>query len=298
MVQTAPDSNSLIESLGDTITDVLQGFIERIRPKDKRYAPFLPFADTVTVPGQAGFGVMCLKGPTRGRFWYVRKLRISGLTPTGASSTNEWTFSAATDTLTTTISNGGLLQSISFIYTTDAVVANRTIVVTITEANNRTLYQVASPFAQAASLSVEYSLAPNLPATANGNPVSVTMPLPANLVIPPGGHIVITVQNGDPGDTITNGTAILGSSSRADVFICPDDLRGLPSLAQCPITSWRDQITTIPQVNSYGVGELRVGPQEQLWVAVTNGAIVAQSFAASCEAYEWPDVDENVEWVL
>lgn len=299
MVQTKPDETNIFEALGGTITDSLKGFIDKITPKEKRYAPFLPFADTVTCAQQGGFGVMCLKGPTRGRFWYVRKLRISGVSVLGASSNNEWTFSGASNgTANPVISNGGVLQSVSFIYNTSAVVANRVVVFTITEANNRVLYQVVSPFGQPASTSTEYSLGPGLTLSANGSPPSVTMPIPAGIVIPPGGKILITAQSSDVGDTISGGTVLLNGSTRADVFICPDDLRTNTALSQCPITSWRDQLTTIPSVTSYGVGELRVGPQEQLWIAVSNGAIAAQTFVASCEAYEWPDVDETTEWVM
>lgn len=299
MVQTKPDETNLFEALGGTITDSLKGFIDKITPKEKRYAPFLPYADSISLAGQGGFGVMCLKGPTRGRFWYVRKLRISGVSPIGASSNNEWTFSGgANGTATAVITNGGTLQSISFIYNASAAVANRTVVVSILEANNRVLYQVVAPLNITAGQSIEFSLAPGIALSANGSPPSVTMPIPANLVIPPGGKIQVTAQSADVGDTISNGTALLSGSTRADVFVCPDDIRSAATLAQCPITSWRDQLTTIPQVQSYGVGELRVGPQEQLWVAVSNGAIGIQNFVASAEAYEWPDIDEHTEWVL
>lgn len=297
MTDTGVETTSFMGDLVDNIEERIARIIERITPKEKRYPPFLQFADAVTAAQQGGVAVLCLKGPTRGRFWYVRKLRISGVTPIGASSNNEWTFSG-TNVATPTFSNGGTLQSGSFLYTTDGVAGNRTIVLTITEANNRILYQIVSPFGQPPSTATEYSFAPGVQATANGSPVSVTLPIPPGLVIPPGGHITITAQGSDPGDTITAGTALLSGSTRADVFVCPDDLRGVTALAQCPITSWKDQLLTIPQVQSYGVGELKVSSQEQLWVVVSNGAISAQNFVASCEAYEWPDQDENVEWVI
>jgi len=295
----APEGETnLFADLGNMITDKLEEFINKIKPKDKRYAPFLPYADSITVAPNS-LGVMKLQGPTRGRFWYVRKLRLSGVTPLGASSNSEYTFSGgANGAASSTITSGGVLQTISFQLNTDGTIANRVVQVAITEANNRVIYQVTSPFGQPASTTTEYSLAPGVQLSANGSPPSVTMPIPPNLVIPPGGHVVVTTQASDPGDTITNGTIFLQGNSRGDVFICPDDLRSAAAIGQCPITSWRDQITTIPGVNSYGVGELRVPSQECLYVAVSNGSLTAQSFVASCEAYEWPDVDENVEWVM
>jgi hypothetical protein len=287
---------NLFGALGDSITEALKGFIEKITPKEKRYAPFLQFSDTITLPAN-GFGVMSLRGPTRGRFSYVRKLRVSGVTPTSVSSTIEQSLSGGSVPVILTIAGGGTLLSISFVYNTSAVVANRTIVVSVLDATNKILYQAISPFTQTASLSTEYSLAPGLTSSASGAPVSVTMPLPAGLVIPPGGKVSVNAQGVDPGDTVSNGAVLLTGAVRADVFIGPDDLRSTATLAQCPIITWRDQFTTIPDVKSYGVGELRVGSQELVSIAISNGAI-AQTFVVSGEAYEWPDVDENVEWIM
>jgi hypothetical protein len=159
----------LLTSFGESITGAIEKFIDKVTPKEKRYVPFLQFADTVVIPA-GGFAVVRLGSPTKGRFWYVRMLRAGGIVTT---------------------------------------------------------------------------------------------------------------------------TAAVG---RADVFVGPDDYRGVGAINQMLITQWRDSIAAMPNTNQYSNGSFRVGPQEAVYVAFT-GATVAQQYMASLEAYEYPDTDKNIEWV-
>lgn len=296
MVQAAPEETNLFKALGDTITDSLQSLFAKITPKEKRYAPYLQYADTITIPA-SGFAVVNLKGPTRGRFWYVRRLRVSGSNPLGVTQAQDRTFTG-TNTATITVPAGAqwTLQSLSFLYTADGVAGNRNIVVTIRDPAGNILYQLGSPINPAAGSTTQFSLAPGITSSANGAPTVVTGPLPA-ITLQPGSTInVAATSGGDPGDSIAGTLETLGASGRADVFICPDDLRSIASLAQCPITTWRDQLPNIPQINDYGVGELKVGPQEVVNVAITG--TVGAVYVASLEAHEWPDIDETTEWVM
>jgi len=292
-VVVVPETESIYDALGNIITEKLQKFVEKITPKEKVYAPWMQYADSIVLPA-GGFGVVRIPGPTRGRFWYMRKLRVSGVSPTAVSSNSETLFSGAAPGPTVNLPSG-FLQSVSFIFNTDAVVANRTVTVLIRDANNRVLYQFASPFNQTASLSTEYSLSPGTPSTANGNPVIVTGPLP-NIFIPPGSQLILGAQSIDAGDTFSQGVVIMTGTARADVFVCPQDLRTIGSLAQCPIASWKDQLITVPQVQSYGHGEMRIQPQEMINVAIT-GAVGSQ-FVVSAEAFEFPDSMNDVEWIV
>lgn len=292
MVQTQPDTTNFFEDLSDTVTKSLKDFLDKIIPKEKVYAPWIPFADSLTLPA-SGFGVLRIPGPTRGRFWYLRKLRVSGVNPIAVSANTEVTFSGAAPGPVVNLP-AGTLQSVSFILNTDAVVANRTVTLLIRDANNRTLYQSASPFNQTASLSTEYSYAPGMAFSANGAPSIVTAPIPA-LTIPAGAQLVVGAQGIDAGDTFSQGSAIVTGTSRADVFVCPDDLRNTPSLAQCPITSWRDQIINVPGVTSYGHGEMRIPAQEMINVAISG--LANTQYVLSGEAFSYPDADNDVEWI-
>src|SRR5215472_4360206 len=193
MVATEP--TSLLESLGNTITEALSTFVDRISPKDKKYAPFMQPVDSNVMP-LSGFMVLRLQGPTRGHFWYIRKLRIMQGTP--ANTVN------------------GTLES------TFSGVAPQTITVP------------AGSTWTPLSLAFQYS-------TVDGSPAIVTGPFPSGLSLPAGSQITISAQGLGAADTISNGTLdFIGTGIRADVFICPDDLRGIPSLAQCPMGSWKD----------------------------------------------------------
>lgn len=165
------DDEGFVSELITNVEGRISRLLEKIVPNKKTYAPFLQFVDNVTIPGGQTIGVVRFPGPTRGRFWYVRFIRTSGVSPT-------------------------------------------------------------------------------------------------------------TVAAG-----------------RADIFIGPDDLRNIPALAQAPISMWRDQMATIPAVTAYAHGALRVGPQEAVYV-VFSGATAAQQYIASCEAYEFPDVDEDIDWII
>lgn len=160
--------------IGQAIDDIearISKFLEKIIPKQKQYAPFLQFADTITIPVGTTFGVVRIGAPAKGRFWYVRMIRAGGLTP------------------------------------------------------------------------------------------------------------------------------ITAAAGRADIFVGPDDYRTVPSTAQMLITQWRDSIATMPNTNQYSNGAFRVASQEAVYVAFSN-ATVGQQYIASLEAYEYPDNDENIEWVL
>jgi hypothetical protein len=73
------------------------------------------------------------------------------------------------------------VQSIQATLTTSAAVANRTVVIHITQGGN-VLYSAADPTPQTASTTVTYTFAPGLPAQGATGNVVVT-PLPAGLVI-------------------------------------------------------------------------------------------------------------------
>ena len=87
------------------------------------------------------------------------------------------------------------------------------------------------------------------------------------------------------------------AAGRADVFVGTQDLRGLAALTQAPITTWKDQAATIPLVASYGHGELRVASQESVFI-VFSSATPGQVYVGSIEAFEYPDQDEEIEWVI
>lgn len=87
------------------------------------------------------------------------------------------------------------------------------------------------------------------------------------------------------------------AAGRADVFVGTQDLRGITALNQAPIAMWKDQAATIPLVASYGHGELRIASQEQVFI-VFSGATAGQVYVASIEAFEYPDQDEEIEWVI
>jgi|SRR5215472_6690771 len=300
MVATEP--TSLLESLGNTITEALSTFVDRISPKDKKYAPFMQPVDSNVMP-LSGFMVLRLQGPTRGHFWYIRKLRIMQGTPANTvNGTLESTFSGvAPQTITVPAGSTWTPLSLAFQYSTDATAGNRTVTITFKDANGRVLYQFATAFNQAPSTAnIQYSFGPGVASTVDGSPAIVTGPFPSGLSLPAGSQITISAQGLGAADTISNGTLdFIGTGIRADVFICPDDLRGIPSLAQCPMGSWKDGLSNIPQVQDYGQGELRVGPQEAVYVVVSgNPTLIGQVFTASLEAYEYSDCDEKVEWII
>jgi len=90
------------------------------------------------------------------------------------------------------------VQSIQCTLVTSATVANRVVVVRITQGGN-VVYQAASPTAQTASTTVSYVFAPGLPPqTATGG--VVVIPLPANLVITSSTTISVTTQGLAAGD--------------------------------------------------------------------------------------------------
>ena len=93
---------------------------------------------------------------------------------------------------------------------------------------------------------------------------------------------------------VTPSTAAPG---RADIFVGPNDFRQYTNLAACPITEWRDQMATMPLVNTYSHGAFRVAPQEGLYV-VLSAAGGLQQYVVSCEAYQYPDSDEDIEWIM
>jgi len=170
MVQVNEETN-LFTDLSDMVTEKLSDFVDKITPKKKQYAPFLQFAGAFTIPNAQTFGVMKLGGPTKGHFWYVRMVRVSGVTPSTAA----------------------------------------------------------------------------------------------------------------PG--------------RADLFVGPQDFQQYTTLAQCPILNWRDQMATLPLVNTYSHGAFRIAPQESLYV-VLSAAGGLQQYVCSAEAFQYPDQDEDVEWVM
>lgn len=295
-------TESLITDFVSDVEGRVSKILEKIIPRDKRYAPFLPWVDTQSIP-LTGLTVCRLAGPTRGSFWYVRKIRVTPIPPnlTGVNGTIESTFSGGNSVTTTVpINTTWTPLSISFVYNTSVAVGNRNVTVIIKDPSGRIIYQVVSPFSPGASLATQFSLAPGLQATANGSPTIVTMPLPAGLSLPAGSQITVTAQNPDAADTITNGVIELAQTGvRADIFVCPDDLRNIPTLAQMPIAAWRDQLPNLPQVQSYGLGELKIGPQETLWAVISaTPALFQTNFIASCEAYQYPEADENIEWII
>jgi hypothetical protein len=307
-VVSVPETESIFDALGNIITDKLEKFVEKISPKEKRYAPFLQFADTITAPGN-GFAVMKLQGPTRGRFWYVRKLRVSGVNPLAitASGLNDVTIAnpgagldfAATVPFNQTWRISDLQAQLS----TNATVQNRTPALTITDPSNTIVYTIPL-FAPGAPITATQtdvvSAFIGAPTVYGGVAPALTAQVPIPDMILPGGWSIKSntpgLSGGDQWINIRAGVTVT-NLTRADIFIGADDLRSIASLAQCPITTWRDQLTTIPQVQSYGVGELRVGPQEAVYVVLSN-ASSGIVYVSSLEAYEWPDVDENVEWVM
>jgi hypothetical protein len=108
--------------------------------------------------------------------------------------------------------------------------------------------------------------------------------------------MILGAQGMDAGDTFSQGVVIMSGTARADVFVCPQDLRTTATLAQCPIASWKDQLITVPQVQSYGHGEMRIQPQEMINIAISGAA--ASQFVVSAEAFEFPDSMSDVEWIV
>jgi hypothetical protein len=90
------------------------------------------------------------------------------------------------------------VQSIQATLTTSAAVANRTVVIHITQGGNL-FYSAADPTPQTASTTVNYTFAPGLPAQGATGNVVVT-PLPSNLIIDSTFTISVATQGLQAGD--------------------------------------------------------------------------------------------------
>lgn len=65
-------------------------------------------------------------------------------------------------------------------------------------------------------------------------------------------------------------TPVTTAAGRADVFVSATDLRTYTSLANIGLADWRDQAPALPSIAFYGVGELPLRFNEELFVYISN----------------------------
>lgn len=92
------------------------------------------------------------------------------------------------------------------------------------------------------------------------------------------------------------------TSPGAYIFVTTQDVENIALTGQFPASGWKDIIadgTTVPLPRSkgYSNGEFRVGPQETVYVVLTGGT-VGDQIMASVDVFQFPDSDENIEWII
>lgn len=58
---------------------------------------------------------------------------------------------------------------------------------------------------------------------------------------------------------------------RADIYVLASDIRQTQSIAELGLGGWRDSITALPAVGSYGEGECFLHANEELWIVISGG---------------------------
>lgn len=117
------------------------------------------------------------------------------------------------------------VQSINYVYTASAVVANRNVRVRFNSGANA-LFQFQDGTATTNGQIDNVTLAPGMPTQHAGgaSPFTVTGPIPT-MAIPAGGQIILDAVNQDAGDTEVGSITVLVSSSagagQASIFIAP-----------------------------------------------------------------------------
>jgi len=136
------------------------------------------------------------------------------------SQNNNLTATGVPATVTVPTGQTWTLQSVSFLFTASAAVANRNIRLTIRDALGRILYQFVDATATTANQVVQCTFAPGLATQHIGaGPFQLTSALP-NLVLPAGSTVTADAVAEDAGDTITVGT-VMFSVTGAGVYLMP-----------------------------------------------------------------------------
>lgn len=68
--------DDLVSDIIDAVEERVQNLIEKLTPKNKKYAPRLSFAASKVA---TGFDVLKIQGPPKGYFWYIRQVRAGGI---------------------------------------------------------------------------------------------------------------------------------------------------------------------------------------------------------------------------
>lgn len=127
--------------------------------------------------------------------------------------------------------------------------------------------------------------------------------VPQSGLIPASGPLVLRMGGPDQGHIWHVRSIVVGGATptttvagRADVFVSATDLRTY-TLAQVGLVDWRDQAAALPNIAFYGIGELPLRFNEELFVFFTN-ATPGQTYTAAAQVLDVQEGPLGVEWSI
>lgn len=87
------------------------------------------------------------------------------------------------------------------------------------------------------------------------------------------------------------------AAGRADVYVVAGGTPQGSSLASLGLSDWRDQSATLPNVAFYGVGEMPLRHNEDLYIIISNGT-GDQQYVAAAQFEQYEEAASRQEWAL